>query len=73
MTTRIRAAVAVTILGVTGAVMTSTPVPSRACTFVKELERSSSGPNKVSFLERVLYSLIEANSRGVQSRAPGAF
>jgi hypothetical protein len=69
MTTRIRAAVAVTILGAAGAVMPAT-FPAQAFTFVKELERSSSGPHKVSFLERVLYSLIEADNHGAQCRAP---
>jgi hypothetical protein len=68
MRTRIRTAVAVAVLGVTGAVM-STTAPVKAYTFVAELERSSSGTNKVSFLERVLYSLIEANNRGAQCRA----
>jgi hypothetical protein len=69
MRTRIRAAAAVALLTATGAVMTTT-VPVRAYTFVTELERSSSGNNKVSFLERVLYSLMEANNRGAQCRAP---
>lgn len=48
----------------------TTTVPVQAYTFVAEFERSSSGTNKVSFLERVLYSLIEANNRGAQCRAP---
>lgn len=48
----------------------TTTVPVRAYAFVTVLEKSSSGTNKVSFLERVLYSLIEADNRGGQCRAP---
>ena len=69
MRKRIRAAAGIAIIAATVSIMTTT-VPVRAYTFVTELERSSSSANKVSFLERVLYSLIEASNRGQQCRAP---
>lgn len=64
-----RAVLAIAILGGTGALMT-TPVPARAYIFVREFEKSSKSPNQVSFWERVVYSLIEANHRGADCRAP---
>jgi hypothetical protein len=70
MTKGIRTAVAAAVLGATGAMTMTTSLPLQAYTFVREFERSSSSPNKVSFLERVLYSLIEANNRSQQCRAP---
>ena len=60
---------ALLVLGVTGTVCTTT-IPARAAVFVRELERSSKGSNQVSIWERVVYSLIEANNRGADCRAP---
>jgi hypothetical protein len=64
-----KALLAVAILGGTGALMT-TPLPSRAWVFVQEFEKSSASSGQVGFWERVVYSLIEANNRGADCRAP---
>lgn len=64
-----RALAAIALLGGTGAVMT-TPLPGRAYVFVREFEKSSRNTRQVSFWERVVYSLIEANHRGADCRAP---
>jgi hypothetical protein len=54
----------------TGAGMISTtPVPSRACVFFKEFQKSSKAGAHVSVWERVVYSLIEANNQTTR-RAP---
>jgi hypothetical protein len=64
-----KSAAAVMVLGVAGATMT-TPYPARAYVFLQEFERSSRGAKQVSLWERVVYSLIEANDRGADCRAP---
>ena len=65
-----KALLAIAILGGSGAVMT-TPIPARAIAFVERFEKSSRTAEKVGFWERVVYSLIEANDRGADCRAPG--
>ena len=64
-----KALLAIAILGGSGAVMT-TPIPARAYAFVQDFEKTSRTTEKVSFWERVVYSLIEANDRGADCRAP---
>ncbi len=64
-----RTLIAVAILSGTGALM-STPIPCRAYVFVQTLEQTSKNAKQVSFWERVVYSLIEAENRGADSRAP---
>jgi len=60
---------ALLVLGLSGTALT-TSLPARAVVFVREMERSSQGSNQVSIWERVVYSLIEANNRGADCRAP---
>ncbi len=64
-----RALAAMAILGGTGAVMT-TPIPARAYVFVQQMDKTSRTAGDVGFWERVVYSLIEANNRGADCRAP---
>ena len=61
---------ALLLLGVVTSTAFTTTIPARAAVFVRELERSSKGSNQVSIWERVVYSLIEANNRGADCRAP---
>jgi hypothetical protein len=49
--------------------ISTTPVPSRACVFFKEFRKSSKAGAHVSVWERVVYSLIEANNQTTE-RAP---
>jgi hypothetical protein len=43
----------------------TTPLPSQALVFAREFERSGKGTAKVSFQERVVYSLLEARELAV--------
>ena len=64
-----RSIAAVTLFALVGAAASS-PYPARAYVFIQEFERASKSGNQVSFWERVVYSLIEANDRGADCRAP---
>jgi hypothetical protein len=44
------------------ALLSSTPIPSRACVFVQKFEQSSKAGRHVSVWERVVYSLIQAQA-----------
>jgi hypothetical protein len=61
----------VSCLATAGAIST-TPVPSRACVFLKEFQKSSKAAAHVSVWERVVYSLIEANNQTTERRAPSS-
>ena len=57
-----RAAVAMAALACVG-VLSVSPVPTKACLFLQEFESSSKAGDRVSLVERVVYSLIQANDR----------
>ena len=46
--------------------ISTSPVPSRACLFLQEFESSSKAGDRVSLIERVVYSLIQANDRAAR-------
>ena len=50
--------------------VSSTRVPAKACVFLHEFQKSSKAGDRVSIWERVVYSLIEANHRTEDRRAP---
>ena len=51
--------------------LASQNVAPQACTFVQQFEKAGRSATRLSFQERVLYSLIEAKDQGCKSRAPG--
>jgi hypothetical protein len=61
-----RAVIAGVLAG--AALLSISPVASRAAIFIEEFESSSRASNRVSLVERVVYSLIQAE-RGAR-RAP---
>jgi hypothetical protein len=64
-----RTTLAVVILGIASSVAT-TSFPARACVFLNEFQRTSKSGTQVSVWERVVYSLMEANYRRAERRAP---
>jgi hypothetical protein len=64
-----RGAILVATLAFGGLLSISTsPVPSRACLFLQEFESSSKAGDRVSLIERVVYSLIQANDRATRDK-----
>ena len=43
----------------------------QACSFVQQFEKAGRSATRLSFQERVLYSLIEARDQNCKCRAPG--
>jgi hypothetical protein len=60
---------AVAALGLASS-LANTSLPARACVFLQEFEQTSKSGDQVSIWERVVYSLMEANNRGAECRAP---
>ena len=50
--------------------VSSTNVPTKACVFLHEFQKSSKAGERVSVWERIVYSLIEANNQTTELRAP---
>jgi hypothetical protein len=48
------------------------PIPSRTCLFLQAFESSSKAGSQVSLVERVVYSLIQANERANRGSREGA-
>ena len=51
--------------------LASQSVGLQACTFVQQFEKAGRSATRLSFQERVLYSLIEAKDQSCKCRAPG--
>jgi hypothetical protein len=66
-----RGAMAVSTLAFAG-LLSLSPVSSRACLFLQEFESSSKAGNRVSLIERVVYSLIQAKDRAERGNKQGS-
>ena len=63
-----RRAAATAALAAFGVAASATPIPTRACLFLQEFESSSKAGGRVSLVERVVYSLIQAKDRETRDR-----